>query len=293
MPEPLYVAAQTSGTISVLPSGQAWLGVEGAHYDALSPDGTQLLASGFKTGNVYVLDTAAGKVQGVIPIGGVAQGVAISPDGRYGLAMAESLGELAIIDLDKLALIKKIQIGKMPHNAAFSGDGKLAYVTLQGEGKLAVVDMATLAKVREIPTSGLETPHNLDLSDDGRFLWIRDFIGHAGVLDLERETVVQTFKVGNGHGGIDVVPGGKYVAIGAIGDFIVTIIDQSSHEIVANIGVGTGPHGVRASKDGRWIYAAVTADDSVAVIDSQTLTLARRIPINGKLPFWMAVPGNP
>lgn len=198
------------------------------------------------------------------------------------IAMAESLGELAIIDLDKLALIKKIQIGKMPHNAAFSGDGKLA-----------VVDMATLAKVREIPTPGLETPHNLDLSDDGRFLWIRDFIGHAGVLDLERETVVQTFKVGNGHGGIDVVPGGKYVAIGAIGDFIVTIIDQSSHEIVANIEVGTGPHGVRASKDGRWIYAAVTADDSVAVIDSQTLTLARRIPINGKLPFWMAVPGNP
>ena len=73
----------------------------------------------------------------------------------------------------------------------------------------------------------------------------------------------------------------------------MTIIDQSSHEIVANIEAGTGPQGVRASKDGRWIYAAVTADDSVAVIDSQTLTLARRIPINGKLPFWMAVPGNP
>lgn len=293
VPQPIYVAVQNSGDIEVLPSGKAWPGVEGAHYDALNPDGSRLLASGFKTGDVYVLDTRTGKILGSVPIGGVAQGVKVSPDGHYGLAMAESIGLVAVIDMDKLALVKKIPVGKMPHNARFSADGKLAYVTLQGEGKIAVIDMATLTKSRDIPTPGLDTPHNLDLSDDGRYLWVRDFVGHIGVLDLQSETVIKILGVGRGHGGIDVVPGGKYVATGAIADSIVTIVDQSSREIVANVNVGTGPHGARASKDGRWIYATVTGDDSVAVIDTRTLELARRIPLEGELPFWVAVPGNP
>jgi len=267
--------------------------VEGAHYDALGPDGSRLLVSGFKTDNVYSIDTSTGKIQGSVPIGGVAQGVAISPDGRYGLAMAESIGLVAVIDLDKMELVKKIPVGRKPHNARFSADGKLAYVTLQGEGKIAVIDMDTLAKIRDIPTPGLDTPHNVDLSDDGRYLWVRDFIGHVGVLDLQNETMIKVLGVGKGHGGIDVVPGGKYVATGAIADSVVTVIDQSSREIVANVNVGTGPHGVRASKDGRWIYAAVTADNTVAVIDTRTLELARRIPLDGKFPFWIAVPGNP
>jgi len=293
VPQPIYVAVQNSGDVEVLPSQQAWSGVEGAHYDALGPDGSRLLVSGFKTGNVYSIDTSTGKIQGSVPIGGVAQGVAISPDGRYGLAMAESIGLVAVIDLDKMELVKKIPVGKKPHNARFSADGKLAYVTLQGEGKIAVIDMDTLAKIRDIPTPGLDTPHNVDLSDDGRYLWVRDFIGHVGVLDPQNETMIKVLGVGKGHGGIDVVPGGKYVATGAIADSVVTVIDQSSREIVANVNVGTGPHGVRASKDGRWIYAAVTADNTVAVIDTRTLELARRIPLDGKFPFWIAVPGNP
>ncbi|MDT3678044.1 MAG: cytochrome D1 domain-containing protein [Burkholderiaceae bacterium] len=293
VPQPVYVAVQNSGDVEVLPSGQAWPGVEGAHYDDIAPDGSRLLVSGFKTGNVYVIDATTGKIRGSVPIGGVAQGVAIAPDGRYGLAMAESIGLVAVIDLDKLELVKKIPVGKMPHNARFSADGKLAYVTLQGEGKIGVIDMATLTKIRDIPTPGLDTPHNLDLSDDGRYLWVRDFVGHVGVLDLQNETMIKVLGVGKGHGGIDVVPGGKYVATGAIADSVVTIIDQSSREIVANVKVGTGPHGVRASKDGRWIYAAVTADNAVAVIDTRTLELARQIPLDGKFPFWVAVPGNP
>ena len=211
VPQPIYVAVQNSGDVAVLPSGQAWPGVEGAHYDALGPDGSRLLVSGFKTGDVYVIDTTTGKIQGSVPIGGVAQGVKIAPDGRLGLAMAESIGLVAVIDLDKLELLKKIPVGKMPHNARFSADGKLAYVTLQGEGKIAVIDMATLTKIRDISTPGLDTPHNLDLSDDGRYLWVRDFVGHVGILDIQGETMVKILEVGKGHGGIDVVPGGKYV----------------------------------------------------------------------------------
>lgn len=292
-PAPAYVAVQNSGLIKRLPSGEAWPGVPGAHYNALSPDGRQLLVSGFKTGDVYVMDAGTGEVTATLSIGEVAQGVKIAPDGRHGLAVAPGQGIVAVIDLAAGELIKKLPVGKEPHNAVFTADGGQAYVTLQGGGAIAVIDMASLEKVDEIPTPGMATPHNLDLSEDGRRLWIRDFVGHAGVLDLDTRRLVATFTVGNGHGGIDVLPGGRYVATGAIADSVVTFIDPRTLEVVAEVEVGTGPHGVRASRDGRFLYASITADDTLAVIDTETLTLVQQVPVDGAFPFWVAVPDNP
>ena len=292
-PAPAYVAVQNSGLVTSLPSGTAWPGVPGAHYNALSPDGSRLLVSGFKTGDVYVMDAHSGQLTATLSIGEVAQGVKIAPDGRHGLAVAPGEGIVAVIDLGAGELVKTIPVGPEPHNAVFTDDGSRAYVTLQGGGAVAVIDMATLEKVDEIPTPGLDTPHNLDLSEDGRRLWIRDFEGQAGVLDLESRALVETFEVGNGHGGIDVVPGGRYVATGAIADATVTVIDAQRLEIAAEVEVGSGPHGVRASRDGRYLYASITADDTLAVIDAETLEVVQQVPVGGAFPFWIAVPGNP
>lgn len=293
IPKPIYAAVQKTGVVERFPSKSSWPGVEGAHYDALSPEGKQLIVSGFKTGNVYVMDTNNGEIQGSISIGEVAQGVKISPDGRYGLAVAPNQGIVAVIDMETLALVKKISVGDTPHNLIFNTNGSLAYVTLQGGGALAVVDMETLTKQREIPTPGLETPHNIDISGDGHRLWIRDFIGHVGVLDLDSEKVLKVFKVGAGHGGIDVIPNSRYVATGAISASQVTVIDADSLAIVANLDVGTGPHGVRASADGRYLYTSVTADNMITIIDMESLKVVRQEPVDGKFPFWLAVPGNP
>ncbi|RTQ99188.1 YncE family protein [Halomonas nitroreducens] len=292
-PTPAYVALQNSGLVTSLPSGTAWPGVPGAHYNALSPDGTQLLVSGFKTGDVYVMDARSGELTATLSIGAVAQGVKIAPDGRHGLAVAPGQGIVAVIDLGAGELVKKVPVGEEPHNAVFTADGSRAYVTLQGGGAIAVIDMARLEKVDEIPTPGLDTPHNLDLSEDGQRLWIRDFLGRVGVLDLKRRALVETFAVGNGHGGIDVVPGGRYVATGAIADSTVTVIDAQRMEVVAEVEVGSGPHGVRASRDGRYLYVSITADDTLAVIDTETLEVVQQVPAGGAFPFWIAVPGNP
>mgnify|MGYP003625883790 FL=1 len=293
IPKPIYAAVQDSGVVERLPSKSTWPGVKGAHYDALSPDGKQLMVSGFKTGNVYVMDTDNGEIQASIAIGEVVQGVKVSPDGRYGLAVAPTQGVVAIIDMETLSLVKKVSVGDTPHNIIFNKDSSLAYVTLQGEGALAVVDMTTLNKQRAIPTPGLDSPHNIDISGDGRRLWIRDFIGHVGVLDLDSERVLKVFKVGAGHGGIDVIPNSRYVATGAISASQVTVIDADSLAIVANLEVGTGPHGVRASADGRYLYTSVTADNMITIIDMGSLEVIRQEPVDGKFPFWLAVPGNP
>lgn len=291
-PGPVYATLQASSAVENMATGKVWDGLPGAHYDAVSPDGKLLLVSSSTTPNVYLVDTATGTKLAVFGIGETPQGVAIGPHGRWGLAVSAGTDTVAAIDLKTRQLVKKIKVGKAPHNIRFTAHGKLAYVTLQGGTGVAIVDMQTLAKIGEIPAPGIQGPHNLDLSADGRTLWVRDLVGHVAAVNIATRKELAVIKVGLGHAGIDVIPGGRYVFTGAIADHVVDVIDPKTFKVVKRIDVGQGPHGVRASRDGRWVYVGVTGTNKVAVIDSRTLEVVRQIATTGKYPFWVSVAGN-
>jgi YVTN family beta-propeller protein len=289
---PVYVTLQGSNAVENMPAGNTWDALNSAHYDAVSADGSRLIVSSQNQPEVYVLDTSTGKKLATFSIGETPQGVAIGPHGHWALAVSAAAGTVAAIDLKTLKLVKSIAVGKVPHNARFTADGKLAYVTLQGGTGVAVVDMQTLTKVDEIPVPGINGPHNLDLSADERTLWVRDFAGKVAAVDIKSRKVLAVIPVGRGHGGIDVIPGGRYVFAGAIADNVVDVIDPTTFKVIKRIDVGQGPHGVRASRDGRWAYVGVTGTDKIAVIDIDTLEVVQQIPTHGKLPFWLSVTGN-
>lgn len=107
------------------------------------------------------------------------------------------------------------------------------------------------------------------------------------MLDLQSGKVNQVITVGNGHGGIDVSPDGRFVATAAIGDDLISVISTKDLS-VKNIKVGSGPHEIRASKDSRWIYVTLTHENKVVVVDALTLKVVKKIPV-GEFPFWIAV----
>ena len=292
VPPSAYVTLQNSNVVEQLRTGRLFHGIDSAHYAAIGPDGDTLLVSSIRTGKNYQIDTETGR-KTIYPIADVAQGVKISPTGQYGIAIAPQLGEAVVIDLKRKRIVKRIHVGKTPHNARFTTSGRLAYVTLQGQGAVAVIDMQKMALVRTIPLKGMAQPHNLDLADHGSRLWVRDFSGHAAVYALPSGKRLAHFDIGPSHGGIDVVPGGKYVATPAIGGDTVTIINQKSLKKVATIRVGRAPHGVRASANGQWLYVTLTGGDKVAVVDMKTLKKVGDIETKGKFPFWITVKGNP
>jgi YVTN family beta-propeller protein len=291
-PGPVYATVQAAGAVEDMATGKTWSDLPGAHYDAVSPDGKRLLVSSSNTTNAYLVDTETGRTLATFDIGATPQGVAIGPNGRWGLAVSAGAGTVAAIDLNTLKLVRKIEVGNTPHNIRFTADGNLAYVTLQGGSGVAMVDMRTLAKVGEIPVPGIQGPHNLDLSSDENTLWVRDVVGNVAAVSVKTRKVLAVIKVGAGHAGIDVIPGGRYVFTGAIADHVVDVIDPKTFRLIKRIDVGQGPHGVRASRDGRWVYVAVTGTDRVVVIDTRTLEVVRQLPTHGKLPFWISVIGN-
>lgn len=297
-PEPVFVSLQKSGAVERLPDGTVFDGFPGAHYLDLGPDGDTLVVSGFKTGHVYIADAKTGEKRSTLQLGKVVQGVKIAPDGSYALAVNASGGSVDVIDLQEGKVTSAIAVGPNPHNVRFSRDGRLAYVTVQGSDTLAVVDMQRMKVVKHIPVSGLSGAHNLDISPDGRRLWIRshpsssDDTGHVVMVDLAAGKVDSSLAVGKFHGGVDMEAPSNVVLATDIGGDTVDVMDRNALAVIATVDVGAGPHGVRMSPNGRWAYVTATRADEVDVIDMHDLKVVKRISTDGQFPFWVALAGN-
>ena len=290
-PEMVYISMKKSATVETFPQQVTWEGGPNMLYDAVTPNGKMVLSTSPSDNTVYVFDAKSGQQLAIIKVGKAPKGVKVTPDGKFAYVSNQGSAEVSVIDLKKLAVVDSIKVEEGPHNARFTKNGKLAYVTLQGGAGIGVIDTQARKMIKVIPVPGITGPHNLDLSSDEKTAFVRDFVHHVAVVDLQSGKVKKVITVGNGHGGIDVSPDGRYVVTAAIGDDFISVIDTKDLS-VKNIKVGNGPHGVRASKDSRWIYVTLTKDNAIAVIDASTMKIEKKIAV-GKFPFWVAVKGNP
>jgi len=291
-PESIYVSVRESNQVAKFPGPVIWNGGPKMLYDSITPDGKTLVVSSPKDGGIYIYDTKDGKQLGMVKTDAAAKGLKITPDGKEVFVSNEGADSVSVVDLASQKVVATIKTEKMPHNVRITNDGKIAYVTLQGGAGLGVIDVKQRKMLKVIPTPGIETPHNIDLSKDEKFAFIRDTSNKVGVLDLKSGEIKKILEAGQGHAGIDVIPNGKLVFTGAIADDVVTVIDTQTLEVVKKIKVGFGPHGVRASKDNKYLYVAVTADDKVYVIDIKKLEVVKEFKVES-FPFWVAVNGNP
>ncbi|MDQ6953786.1 MAG: beta-propeller fold lactonase family protein [Mariprofundaceae bacterium] len=290
-PETTWITMKKSGAVERFPNQMIWKGGSNMLYDAVTPDGKLILATSPTDNTVYVFDAKTGRKLAVVTVGDAPKGVKVSPDGKVAYIANQKSANISVLDIKTLKITATIPVKTGPHNCRFTKDGSLAYVTLQGGAGLGVIDTKAQKMIRVIPISGIQGPHNLDLSADTKIAYVRDIVKHVAVVNLRTGKTEKVMNVGHGHAGLDVTPNGRYVVTGAIADTYVSIIDTQSFK-VHHIEVGNGPHGVRASNDGRWIYVAVSKDNVIAVINTLTMKVEKKIAV-GKFPFWIAVQGNP
>lgn len=291
-PEDMFITLKDSGQLAQYPGKQIWKGDPVMLYNSITPDGKRLVVSSPKMQKIYVFDTASHKRLGEVAVGKASKGLKVSPDGKEAYVANEGEATISVVDLASLKNVATIKVEEKPHNVRFSDDGKLAYVTLQGGAGIGVIDTATRKVTKVIKTPGIPAPHNLDLSRDGKRLFIRDVSNTVGVLNLDSGKIEKVIEVGQGHAGIDVSPDGKRVYTGAIADDHITVIDAETLKVVKKIKVGFGPHGVRTSRDGRWLYVVITSEDKMVVVDTRKLEVASTDGV-AAFPFWVAVKGNP
>ena len=134
---------------------------------------------------------------------------------------------------------------------------------------ITVIDASTNAIITTL--TGIEGPHNLQVSPDGETVWAVS--GHdstAVKIDARTYALLASVPTGAHPAHIILTSDENTAYVTNSEDDSVTAIDVASATVIATIPVGEYPHGLRPSPDGRWVYVANTNGTTLSVIDTAT-----------------------
>jgi YVTN family beta-propeller protein len=118
-------------------------------------------------------------------------------------------------------------------------------------------------------------PEGLDVSPDGRELWVgHNDDGGVSVIDTETNKVRETFKAGGVPIRIKFTPDGKYVLISSPNTGELAVFDAATRRELKRFQVGEAAVGVAVSRDSRRAFVASMATGRVTAVNLEDMTLA-------------------
>ena len=160
----------------------------------------------------------------------------------------------------------KPAVQALEHNGMVTGT---VWVGNEDDASLTAIDAGQNKVVTSL--TGIESPHNVQVSPDGRTLWaVSGTQSRAVMVDAKTLALHGTVPTGNMPAHIVVTPDGKTTYTTNNADNTVSAGDTTTMKPVATIPVGSGPHGLRPSPDGKWVYVANITGTTLSVIDTTT-----------------------
>ena len=201
----VYVTAELDRKILVI-DGQAGRIVDtidhegSGHWLAVLPDGSKAYVAN-KDDKLFVsvLDLAARKQIGTVPMPRGTQGITASPDGKRVIAMDFARPEIAVIDTATDAVLDRIALADTTdaaYKAYYSPDGKWL-LTMAGSS-ISIFDAANLRAPQRTLKVGA-SPMGIGFSADGKTALVANHgDGTVSVVDIATAAVTKTFKAGTG-----------------------------------------------------------------------------------------------
>lgn len=179
-------------------------------------------------------------------------------------------------------------------------DPGFVYTADERANSISVVDLST-GNVRTVPIR--ISPHNVQISRDGRLLLAVGMLANAKMSDEQSSTSppdseemargrmlifdaatmsvenVVDIEVGHEPAHVIIDPQGRLAYVTNGEDGTLSVVDVAQRKVIREIKTGKSPHGLRMSPDEREVYVANTGDDSVSVIDVSLAKEVARIPV--------------
>lgn len=171
-------------------------------------------------------------------------------------------------------LVASITVDRNPHEAILAPGGEVAYVSNAGGNTISVIDVSLRRELTRLSDPGWRFPHGLEVTPDGRYLWIASTRAEAiWVMERDPDDPAR-------HETVKVIPTGQKLShmvhfnpdatlayVPNIGSNTLSVLDVASMEIVRHIDVGPGPEGVAVHPVDGSIYVANQEDDTLMVLD--------------------------
>ena len=180
-------------------------------YDvALRPDGRYLYSTNVDSGDVSVIDLAAGKLARSISIASDLVSIVVQPGTDYAWVTNRTFNLVSIIDMvknDFVVSFEAIDPGSSiladTRGIAFTKDGMKAYLAISSPPMVAVVDTR---KLPEQPDEAIHdyipmhsSPYGIGLSPDETECWVTNFESkRVLIVDTRFDAVVDMVRLGSG-----------------------------------------------------------------------------------------------
>jgi YVTN family beta-propeller protein len=262
--------------------------------DAQSP---RLLVLNKEDATLVIVDPAAGKILGTVPVGQGPHELVASPDGKWAFASNYGTGPapgrtISMIDVAAKKELRRIDVSPLsrPHGLAFV-NGKL-YFTAEANKKIARYDPATDKIDWEFET-GQNGTHMVLPTKDARTIFTSN-IGSNNVSAIQQgadgKWTQTLIAVGKGPEGIELSPDGKTVWSAHSADGGVSVIDVASKKVTQTLDLGTRrSNRIHLTPDGKFAMISDLEAGDLVVVDTATRKEAKRLPL-GKMPEGILIP---
>ena len=267
-------------------------------------DGKSLYVANADAKQIAVVDLAAGKVVGTIPMPAKPTGLVLSPDGAsLYVTCAAPEGTLCSVDL-KARKVTTMPVGHGVVGPAVSPDGKRLYVCNRFDNDISVIDLKAKKEITRVPAT--REPYAAAVTPDGKTVFVinhlpldpadgYDVASHITVIDTGTNQASE-IRLPNGSSsmrGICASPDGKYVYAvhilaryqmpttqlerGWMNTNAMSIIDAETRKLLNTVLLddvdlgAANPWGVACTADSKTICVSHAGTHEVSIIDAEGL----------------------
>ena len=222
--------------------------------DYMFVNGTKLYAGYTSQGLVAVIDTATNQV--VAEIGDLPRTHGIAVAGANGFATASGDDTVGVFDLSNNQLVKKVPGGGDPDAIIYDDKVRLIYAA-DHDGKTGtLIDPVAMSVVGTVPLGGVAEYAQADPQSGLIYQNLQD-ISELVVIDPQKQTVTQRYKLGDGTGpsGLAFDAANRRL-FSTCDNKKLVVLNADTGQVVATLPIGSGVDGAEYDPVLRRVYAS-------------------------------------
>jgi len=210
------------------------------HHQAITPDGRYVISTHPTRGGVTVVDLQSNKVVQTIATGAAPNYTVITRDGSHAFVSNSGAGTITEIDLKKWAVTRTLESGPAPEHLVLSADESTVYSLNPRAGSVTAVSVLSGKAVSTFELGG--KLHGLDISDDGRRLFVSDLAGNRLIALDPSDGSRRELALSPAPYHLNTIHGTGKVYVSSRSDPVIWVVDQNSLALLGTIKLpgGTG-----------------------------------------------------
>lgn len=169
------------------------------------------------------------------------------------------------------------------HMVVASRDGGTLFSTNMGSNSVSVIGRPGEGNARQTLVTVGSGPEGLDLSPDGRQLWVANSqSGNISIIDVASRAVMKTIDIGTRRSNrLKFTPDGALALVSDLTAGELVVVDVKSQAVKARLPIGRGASGILIVPDGSRAYVASASERKLAVVDLKSLAVVGQVATGG------------